>query len=230
MFNFTRLTFTDIIMKNYITSFILVLFLLPCITFAQEESPPKDKTKINFIRNGFTLKLGPVFPVGNFAMDQVIHSTETFYPAAKIGGNLSMGYLIYIGPALANNILRFGIDATFLDGWFATASRPAGSDKKAVEYWYTFVGQKFGPLITINPVDKLMIDLSYKLNANISWHDSDWGASLLGQEIMMNIRYRIIVFSFMYNFGTINYNDFDKSRLANVIDISTFRVLLGFKF
>ena len=141
-----------------------------------------------------------------------------------------MGYLIYIGPAVANNFLRFGIDATFLDGWFATATPPAGSDKKAVEFWYLFVGQKFGPLITINPIDKLMIDLSYKLNANISWHNSDWGANILGQEIMMNIRYRIIVASFIYNFGTINYNDFDKSRPNNELDISTFRILLGFNF
>ncbi|MBC8314597.1 MAG: hypothetical protein ISR57_02660 [Bacteroidales bacterium] len=131
---------------------------------------------------------------------------------------------------MANNILRFGIDAIFLDGWFATATPLPGSDKKASEVWYYFVGQKFGPLITINPVDRLMIDLSYKLNANISWHNNDWGAEILGQEIMMNIRYRVIVVSFMYNFGKINYNDFDSSRPEHKVDITTFRVLLGFKF
>ena len=143
---------------------------------------------------------------------------------------MSLGYLIYIAPAVANNILRFGIDATFLDIWFATASPFPGSDKKTAEVWYYFVGQKFGPLITINPVDKLMIDLSYKLNANLSWHDNYFGAHILGQEIMMNIRYRVFLLSFMYNFGTINYNGLDRSHPDQVIDITTFRVLLGFKF
>ncbi len=152
------------------------------------------------------------------------------FQSARIGGNLSLGYLIYIAPAVANNILRFGIDATFLDIWFATATPFPGSDKKTSEVWYYFVGQKFGPLITVNPVDKLMIDLSYKLNANLSWHDNYFGANILGQEIMMNIRYRVFLLSLMYNFGTINYNGLDRSKPDQVIDITTFRVLLGFKF
>ncbi|MFH1297542.1 MAG: hypothetical protein ABIJ04_09750 [Bacteroidota bacterium] len=194
--------------------------------------------KPNLIRGGFYLKLGPVFPMGSFATDQIIIDRPPYTPdttnffAAQIGGNLGLGYLIYIGPGVANNYLRFGIDACFLDGWFVTSTPdlPANSDKKEMEFWYYFVGQKFGPLITINPVDRLMIDLSYKLNFNMSWYNSDWGYNIIGQEVMMNVRYRVILVAFQYNFGTMNYNDFDNSRPVHDIDISTIRVLLGFKF
>ena len=216
----------------------ILIFLVVAVQIIQAQetgvTTPKKYAKPNYIRGGFYLKLGPVLPVGVFAAGQTFidPGTITYFDPGRIGGNLGMGYLIYIGPGVANNYLRFGIDAGFLDAWFATSnpSIPPGSDKKPTEFWYFFVGQKFGPLITVNPVDKLMIDLSYKLNANISWHDSDWGADIVGQEVMMNIRYRVILLSFLYNTGAINYNDFDSSRPVHKADISTFRILLGFKF
>jgi len=216
------------------------LLLLTSAVYAQTQAHDdpthtSSYAKSNYIRSGFYLKMGPVIPVGNFAAGQTIFDPFpnigiTNFASARIGGNLGMGYLIYIAPAVANNFLRFGIDAGFFDFWFATAPLPSGSNKKPAEFWYYFIGQKFGPLITINPVDKLMIDLSFKLNANLSWHNSDWGAEILGQEVMMNIRYKVILVSFMYNFGTINYNDFDSSRPVHKIDISTIRILVGFKF
>jgi hypothetical protein len=215
----------------------LLAFLVPQMNWAQESTStsPTKYSKPNYIRGGFYLKLGPVLPVGNFALGQNFidpDGTLTYFDPARIGGNLGMGYLIYIGPGVANNYLRFGIDAGFLDFWFATSNHTIqpGTDEKSSEFWYYFAGQKFGPLITVNPVDKLMIDLSYKLNANLSWHNSDWGANILGHEVMMNIRYRVILLSVLYNTGTVNYNDFDKNRPDHKTDISTFRILLGFKF
>ncbi|MFC2102299.1 hypothetical protein ACFLS7_04825 [Bacteroidota bacterium] len=204
----------------------------------QETPPPPKYAKPNLIKSGFYLKLGPVFPLGTFATDKIIIDKAPYTPdttlfhAAKIGANLGLGYLIYIGPGIANNFLRFGIDATFIDAWFATAkpNLPVNSSKKETEFWYFFFGQKFGPVITINPVDRLMIDLSWKLNFNLSWHNSDWGYQIAGQEIMMNVRYRIIVFGLHYTMGKINYNDFDKARPVHNVDINTFRILLGFKF
>lgn len=192
----------------------------------------------NLIRSGFYLKLGPVFPFPRFSAEQVITDKPPFSPdtarfsAATVGGNLGLGYLIYLGPAVAGNHLRFGIDASFLDIWFATSKPyiPASSGKKEQEFWYYFVGQKFGPLVTINAVDRLMIDLSYKLNFNLSWHNSDWGYNITGQELMMNIRYRIIIAGIQYSFGKMNYNDLDKSRPDHSVEINNLRVLLGFKF
>lgn len=211
---------------------------------SQAQSEPQNPqhtvsyARPNEIRSGFYLKMGPVFPLGNFPTNQVIIDRPpltpdtTIFPAGTLGGNLGLGYLIYFGPAVANSHLRFGLDACFLDGWFVASNPnlPATSSKKETEFWYYFIGQKFGPLITINPVEKLMIDLSYKLNFNLSWHNSDYGYKIAGQEIMMNVRYKAILAGIHYTFGTINYNDFDKSRPVHNIDISTFRILLGFKF
>ncbi len=231
-------------MNRYIF-FLTTLLILTCgiaLSQNQEDTQSSSKTKSfakpNLIKSGFYLKIGPVFPLGTFATDKTIIDLPPFspdvsvFPAARIGGNLGLGYLIYIGPAIVNNYLRFGIDACFIDGWFATSkpNLPANSNKKETEFWYYFFGQKFGPLITVNPIDRLMIDLSYKLNFNVSWHNSDWGYHITGQELMMNIRYRLFLVGFHYTVGTINYNDFDNARPIHDIDISTFRVLLGFKF
>ncbi|MBC8458247.1 MAG: hypothetical protein ISS17_00145 [Bacteroidales bacterium] len=231
-------------MNRHIFFFTVLLLLSSGIGLSQTTGETQGSSssgsfsKPNLIRSGSYLKLGPVIPMGLFATDQIIidrpphdYDTTNFF-TAKIGGNLGLGYLIYIGPGVADNYLRFGIDACFLDGWFVTSNPtlPATTTKKETDFWYYFVGQKFGPLITVNPVDRLMIDLSYKLNFNLSWHNSDFGYNIIGQEVMMNIRYRIILVAFQYNFGTMNYNDFDKSRPVHDIDISSFRVLLGFKF
>ena len=217
---------------------LICLFYAHC--YCQEEQSPVQTNqqrvfaRPNQIKSGFTLKLGPVIPVGAFADGQTILNlqagdTATFVPA-KTGANLGLGFLIYLGPGVAANHLRFGIDAGFIDIWFASAKRPPTSGKSDNEFWYYFVGQKFGPLITINPVDLLMIDLSYKLNANISWHNNDFGYNITGQEVQLNLRYRVILVSFLYNFGKVNYNDFDNTRPKHNTDISTFRVLFGFKF
>lgn len=192
--------------------------------------------KSHVIKSGFYLKFGPSLPWNGFANSQTVVDpapdyTEAYFPAAKFGGAMDLGYLIYFGPPVANGVLRFGMDAGFLSASFNTSdldSIPPGKEKS--EFWYYFIGQKFGPLISINPVDRLIIDLSWKLNAYAAWHNSDWGSNLTNQEVMMNIRYRVILFSVAYNFGKVNFNDFDKNRPAHQIDNSTLKILIGLKF
>ena len=103
-------------MKKLIYLLLLTLFL-PFVLKAQDVKP-------NSIKSGFYILLGPVFPVGEYATGQTItfhpkdhalpYPQKLTYLPAKMGAAMDMGYLIYIGPAFANNILRAGIDATFL--------------------------------------------------------------------------------------------------------------------
>lgn len=228
-------------MQKKVTIALIVLLFLNSVITAQGQ-----EERANRIKGGFYLKLGAVFPVGNFAAGQQVKlptdvkSSGTLeYLPAKIGAALDMGYLIYIGPAFANNFFRAGIDATFLCFWF-NSTQPCDPNKPANHYYY-FGGQKFGPLITINPVDRLMIDLSWKLNANFSYYYGEWenlsgstyskyGVDFLQQEISLGMRYRIIVISFQYNFGKIKYDNLKSSRAKQVIDVNTFRIMIGFKF
>jgi len=228
-------------MKSQLLFTLIALLILNFVAPAQNQ-----EEKPNFIKGGFYFKLGAVLPIGTYAAGQQVSLTPGIkssgglvYLPAKIGGALDMGYLIYIGPAFANNFLRAGIDATFLSFWF-NSTKPVNKEKVANHYYY-FVGQKFGPLLTINPVDRLMIDLSWKLNANFGYFWGEWenlpgssyskyGIDFLQQEISLGLRYRIIAFSFSYNFGKMTYDNFDSSRPDQTIGVNTIRIMMGFKF
>jgi hypothetical protein len=219
------------IMKKQLITLVALVMLLPLTQQAQQAQQQFP----NNINSGFYIKLGPVFPVNEFSAGQVIidktlpPDVHTYYPA-RMGASMDMGFLIYLGPAFANNMLRAGIDATFINFWFNPTRPDVTLPNSKYNYWYYFVSQKFGPVISINPVDKLIIDLSYKLNAVGSWYNEEYGNNLFQNEVSMNVRYRVMMFSLQYNFGDINYNNFESANPDRLVDISTFRLLIGFKF
>jgi hypothetical protein len=228
-------------MKKSLLVFVFSLLIFPSLSYAQVERP-------DIIKGGFYLKLGVVFPMGKYAQSQhlditnpiiIPHDYKLDYLPAKIGGAMDMGYLIYLGPSFANKFLRAGIDATFLSFWYDPSS-PI-DNKNKYEHYYYFVGQKFGPMITVNPIDRLMIDVSYKLNFNFGYHYDEWesladaqyskfGKELLYQELGLSLRYRIMMFSFLYNFGKMTYDNLDDKRPDQKIQTNTFRIMFGLKF
>ena len=237
-------------MKKYVLLFILSAFILPFQSFTQDTISRatvshKANRPPNRIKPGFYIKLGPTIPIGTFTKGVTLKSPKpidsTHYPStylpAKMGAAMDLGFLIYIGPAFANNHIRLGIDATFLSFWFNSIKSDTMTGSKT-QYWYYFVGQKFGPVISVCPIDRLVIDLSYKLNAYMAYNhhsiDNDikdeWGYNLTQNEISMNIRYSIMLFSFQYNFGKIKFNDLDSAKPSHYVDNSTYRIMIGFKF
>jgi hypothetical protein len=241
-------------MKKYLQSVLLIAFLSPLFASSQvndtlaatqqtqtqkesKSSKAGQQTSIpNQIRSGFYLKIGPNFPLGKFSKGQTIidkNPTDTVkYFPAKMGAAMDMGFLIYFGPAFANNHLRVGLDATFLSFSFNSIKSDTTEGAKT-KYWYYFLGQKFGPVISICPVDKLVIDVSYKLNAYVAYvhhmvrgkYNDEWGKNLFQGEMSMNIRYSVMLFSFQYNFGQVTYNDFDGAKPTHYVDNNTFRFL-----
>ncbi|MBL6949523.1 MAG: hypothetical protein ISR57_02665 [Bacteroidales bacterium] len=67
-------------MKRYITLFVLILFLVPGMAFTQEGFSSSGSYRSNNIRSGFTLKVGPVFPIGNFSSAQIISDPLSIPP------------------------------------------------------------------------------------------------------------------------------------------------------
>lgn len=240
-------------MKRYLAFVITLVLVFPLASNAQDPQPiqPQQIQKIVnsvSIRSGFYLKFGPVIPTGTFATGSTFYTTTDvpgelvplIYLPAKIGAAIDLGYLIYIGPAFANKRLRAGIDATFLTFSF-NSTQPIETEKASQHYYY-FGGQKFGPVFTFNPIDKLMIDVSYKLNANFCYYYGEWGnisdalltkygVTFLQNEISLSVRYRIAVFSAQYNFGNITYDNVSDTKPQDrTINASTFRLLIGLKF
>jgi hypothetical protein len=234
-------------MKTFSVFYLLLFCVLSLNALSQDTIKDKSWHK-NYIKDGSYLKFGASLPSGSYGKDQTFRAPGNadpttnlvVFPAAKLGATLDVGYMIYLGPAFAGNRLRAGIDATFLSLGFNQTNLPhyppGESDKW--KFWYFFLGQKFGPVITINPYDRIMIDLSYKLNAYVSYlhhqfgqdFKDDWGKNLLQSELSISLRYRIIAASFQYNFGDCVYDRFDTKQPSYKIDVSTFRILVGFFF
>jgi len=213
------------------------------------DSVPKKRP--NYIKSGFYLKLGPCIPVGNYAKVQIVPFDaigtggevvkSISYLPAELGASLEVGYLVYLGPSFANNYMRAGIDFAFMNLWFNSTSPP--TQKNLIEKYYTFVGQKIGPLFTINPVDRFMIDLSYKLNATLGYHDeldgyaplldsqtSEYGVAFLFHEVSIGFRYTLATLSLQYNWGRMNYNNSQSENPSQEIKVKTVRVMLGLQF
>ena len=222
----------------------LVCFtIVSTLSYSQEQPPQQQQvqsrqpTHQNHLNSGFYIKLGGSFPMGEFANQQLYNDqgkTDTIaFNRGKFGGVFELGYIIYLGPAFAKNHLRAGLDATFLAMSFNPSDQnlaSGSSSTKKLQYWYYFAGQKFGPIFTINPVDYLMIDLSYKINATAAWFNNMWGMNLALNEVSFGIRYRVIMFGFQYNWGKVNYTYNNDNSLKCLVDNSTYRVLIGFKF
>jgi hypothetical protein len=195
------------------------------------------------IHNGFYLKIGPSLPLGNYKAGQVLPYTTSpgggnyYYMPAKTGAVLEMGSSIYIGPAFIKKKMRVGIDYSFLELSFNSVDYLNTMDDPRYYYWYGFAGQKIGPVITVNPVDKLMFDFSYQMNAfiainrhlNGSGYFNEWGVNLFQNEVSASVRYAALIISFQYNFGNINFNNIDFSNPDHLIDFKTFRILFGVK-
>lgn len=206
-----------------------LILLLLILGFAVSVSAQSVATydKPNRIKGGFYMKFGPSFPVGPFKTLQI--DGRTFEPA-KVGFFGDFGYLIYIGPAFANKFLRAGMDLTFLTAGFHASHHNYLSGESKIDYYYFFLGQKMGPLVTINPVDHLMIDLSWKLGFYAAEYNDDWGSNLVQQEISLGLRYKLAAFSVNYHFGKINYNDFEKANPEQWAYDNAVKIMVGLKF
>jgi hypothetical protein len=189
--------------------------------------------KPNFITGGFYFKIGPAFPVGAFNTTQYTVDEDGVlktFDRAKAGMFGDFGYLIYLGPSFANKFLRAGIDATFFSGGFMGSYHVLQQGESKTNFKYFFLGEKFGPLITVNPVDRLMIDLSWKLCLSISEFNELYGLNMLQQEISMGIRYRIMAFSVNYQMGDLNFNKFDNAAKDQIIEQNMVKIMIGLKF
>jgi hypothetical protein len=203
------------------------------------------------INGGFYFKIGPSFPIGKYKTVQQLTDSYTSpkevltFKPAKTGPALDMGFLVYIGPAFAKKMIRAGIDITFMSLNFNPVSHDSAMTGNKYQYWYIYAGQKIGPVISINPVDKLVLDLSYKLNAFVAFNtpssrtiaaepESDfknkWGENLFQNEMSLSIRYSLVVVSLQYNFGKVMFNDLDSSHKNENLENNTVRILVGLKF
>jgi hypothetical protein len=221
--------------------------LMPSAGFSQDDEAVGTSSRKNRINSGFYFSIGPVFPMGTYAYDQVVYPTSgprsvpgtgLNYLAARIGGAFDMGFLIYFGPAFANNHLRAGLDATFLSLWF-NSTKPKDPNKPT-DHYYWYGGQKFGPVFTINPVDRLNIDIAYKINANFAYHYDEWsaypesnfskyGMNIFRSEVSVSVRYSVMLFSAQYSFGKMKYDNFDKDRPTQTIQTDVFKIMIGIK-
>ena len=177
------------------------------------------------INTGFYMRWGPVFPLENYSLGQFSYDGDDYYDGlywdvAKIGISAELGSHFYTGPSFANKYLRVGIDVTYMNIWF----NPTESSN--LTNWYWFAGQKVGLILTVSFPGGIMFDYGFKIAPTVSRSHDIWGR-YFNKEIMMNFKFHELQISFQYCLGKMNYTDFAEKQ--NLIDIPTFRILLGMK-
>lgn len=191
------------------------------------------------IENGFYLRLGPSIPVGSFNSDQYVRWDDDYdydkrlFADPNIGFNFELGCHIYTGKAFAKEKMRIGIDATFFSTSFYVSRYEYdygyySSDYKDI-YW--FLKQKVGPIITFSPMDDMYLDLGVRFVPTIAYLFGDyhdiWGRRI-NEEILFNFRWNVLMASFQFDIGKINFNNF--SGDGYMVYNSTFNLLIGVKF
>jgi hypothetical protein len=219
-------------MKNIFNT--AIISLLPFVLAAQ-------------INNGFYLRMGLSMPLGSYATDQHVHYTGNnenyiWFPKAKLGYQFELGCHIYTGKAFNLGRLRMGIDATFFNyslqphkryGRYIDDQHFYEDDVVLVgsEFYLTF-RQKYGPILSYSLEKDIFFDFGYRMVPSVAFAaGSDflniWGRRI-NQEILINFRWKLMMVSFQFDIGKINFNDFEDDGF--LVSNSTFNLLLGVKF
>jgi hypothetical protein len=120
--------------------------------------------------NAFYIKFGIAQPKGAFGgeirgdADPTIPYQGLDNMGVKNGAAFEMGTIFYLNLPIPE-MLKAGIDFTFLDFAINPVDwTTAGGDFEYVEMDpMLFAGAKIGPVFSVNPVDKLIFDVYYKL-------------------------------------------------------------------
>ena len=214
-------------------SLFIGLMICLCYSFSEaqeqgqeQKQEQKESKKPMEINTGFYMRLGPVFPLGNYNLGQRYYDQDVHRwiksDEAKIGATAELGSHFYTGPSFANHYLRVGIDVTYANLWFTP------TDEKNVKYWYWYFGQKVGPIITVSIPGGVMFDFGFKLSPVVGYTDNVWGRHV-NEEIIMNIKFHLLLCSFQYCLGKMNYTNFTGKGDNDFREIQTFRILLGMK-
>jgi hypothetical protein len=191
------------------------------------------------IENGFYLRLGPAFPLGDFNSDQLVGLESGYwdgyalFPNSKIGYNFELGCHFYTGKAFAGEKVRIGIDATFYNSSLHPADYDSyyGYNTSGEKNFYLFLRQKVGPIVTYSPKTDMYIDFGVRLVPTIAYLFGDtydiWGRHI-NEEILFNFRWKVLMASLQFDIGKVNMNDF--SGDGYMIGSSTFNLLFGMKF
>jgi hypothetical protein len=187
------------------------------------------------LKSGVWLKMGYDATPSSFLYSQ----NEIIYDkAADYGADFQLGTSFYIGPRIGN-MLRFGLDASWLDFSFFGLNSNYATNGSA--YFLNFL--EVGPIISFSPHKTIAFDLYGRIVPSLSFLYYEgyigtstearnyWGYSTNGL-IGLSFRAKVFLIGAEYNFGGMNYisadqssyNDWDRVKTSNI------RLLLGFKF
>ncbi len=147
-------------MKKILALTVCAMFMLTLAASAQDEGYWK-KRYANIGINRATM-----------TQQEVMEATKS-----NIGFSLSIGRTYYLHKPIANNMLRFGIDATWFDATYRNYTM-WGYDWDAWDDWNgrysdmpslekfklheASIGMQVGPSLTINPYKKLMAEVYFR--------------------------------------------------------------------
>ena len=187
------------------------------------------------LKSGVWLKMGYDAPLGNFLYPKGATIGDR---AADYGVDFQLGTTFYIGPRIGN-MLRFGLDAGWLDFSYIALNSNVGSS--GMDLFLNAL--ELGPIISFAPTKSIAFDLYGRVvpsfsfmyyNTTILGDYQDrgyWGYNTNGL-IGVSFRAKAFLVGMEYNFGGMEYLSSDEGTYDNLdkLKTSNVRLLLGFKF
>jgi len=204
-------------------------------------------------KNSFYITFAKATAKGDFAK-------EVLNQADIEGGNggMSKGYGLNIGQVFYFNKLdlakiglpdnlKVGLDVTYLSGLACFAPNPEGTSGLSQDFRTIFSAMKIGPLISYNPIDKLIVDLKITFqptsanyeNTYITGYNTEFGTVeynnvgstffTLRKGFGLYARYKPLVMGFESSWGKMDFiSTYDDAAVK--LKSNRFDFVLGFAF
>lgn len=169
-------------------------------------------------------------------------NTKTIYGSFNVpnGWNFEMGRYYFLHEEPVAELLKVGLDATFLSfGYNPFRWEDSQSSVSYENADYTTAGLKLGPVVSVNPVGDLYVDAFWKLAPTILTSFSDLtemdGVSFSWKnEIGINLRYHRFTVTAGYESGsfknTVYLHGYGEDSFTETIPMGMLQVKAGIQF
>lgn len=214
---------------------------------SSDSSKEKSSSEKEIFKNSTYITFSRTSATGTFAEEMNnISDFEKGNGGMSKGIGLSFGSIFYLNSIDFHEQIKVGIDVTYISWAFVIASQNAEYEGLFSDDTH-FFSVKVGPIISYNPVDRLLLDARITLQPTSIFYSrmiedgyDEYGASdynfleAIGFRtrigLGLNVRYRPFTLGFELSSGKVGLKDIYSSEEVTTMSTGRFDFVLGFSF